>query len=120
MEEEIKSAKEKAEEKAEKIMESQTEKDEKSDIRNEPVQITFSSYILMLGAIGWQSLGKVPNPVTGKIEKDLIQAKEIIDLLEILDLKTKNNLTPEEDNILKQTLTNLRLNYIDEIKKGGS
>ena len=71
----------------------------------------------MLGALGWQFLGKVPNPVTGKIEKDLLQVKQIIELLEILEQKTKNNLSEDEENILRSTLVNLRLNYVDEVKK---
>ena len=84
---------------------------------NPPVHLTFYSYLIMLGALGWQFLGKIPNPQTGKIDKNLIQVKEIIDLLEILEIKTTGNLSKEEDNIMKSTLSNLRLNYVEEIKK---
>ncbi len=90
----------------------------KQDEAQKPlVQLTFYSYLIMLGALGWQFLGKIPNPQTGKVEKNLMQVKEIIDLLEILEEKTKSNLSKEEDNILKSTLSNLRLNYVEEIKK---
>ncbi len=82
-----------------------------------PVKLTFHSYIIMLGAIAWQFLGKIPNPQTGNIQKNLMQVKEIIDLLEILEEKTRGNLSKEEDNILKSTLSNLRLNYVEELKK---
>ncbi len=124
---EIKTAKEIAEEKnAEEKSESKKSKNEeatketKTESKNEvpsDLKLTFSSYLLMLGALGWQFLGKVPNPANGKIEKDLLQAQQIIDLLGILEEKTKNNLLPDEKNILDSTLINLRLNYVEEIKK---
>ncbi len=91
--------------------------EEKEKKEMEDTKLTFSAYLLMVSATGWQFLGKVPNPATGKIEKDLIKAKEVIQLLEILEEKTKNNLTKEEEELLKTSLTNLRLNYIDELKK---
>ena len=94
--------------------ENKVNNEQEDDSGKEPFQVTFYSYLIMLGAIGWQSLGKMPNPQTGKIEKDLIQAKEIIDLLGLLEEKTKGNLTKEEDNILKTTLTNLRCNYVGD------
>lgn len=95
-----------------------TQEGSKQDEAQKPlVQLTFYSYLIMLGALGWQFLGKIPNPQTGKVEKNLMQVKEIIDLLEILEEKTKSNLSKEEDNILKSTLSNLRLNYVEEIKK---
>jgi len=85
-------------------------------VGKEPVKLTFHSYIIMLGAIAWQFLGKIPNPQTGKIQKNLMQVKEIIDLLEILEQKTRGNLSKDEENILKSTLSNLRLNYVGEMK----
>ncbi|GEM_PF-1791194 len=92
--------------------------DTASDTTEAPVMphIDFISYILMIGTVGMQQLGKITNPITGKIEKDLLQVKNTIDLLEILEEKTKGNLTEDEDKVLKSTLTNLRLNYIDETK----
>ncbi len=83
----------------------------------EAMKLTFYSYLIMLGSIGWQFLGKIPNPQTGKVEKNLMRVKEIISLMEILEEKTKGNLSDEENNILKSTLSNLRLNYVDELKK---
>ena len=93
-------------------------KDQSTDSsQRPPVQLNFHSYLIMLGAIGWQFLGKIPNPQTGKVVKNLMQVKEIIDLMSILEEKTKGNLTEEEDHVLKSTLSNLRLNYVNEIKK---
>jgi hypothetical protein len=51
-----------------------------------------------------------------KIEKNTIQAKESIDMLEMLKEKTKGNISPELSRLLDQFLTDLRLNYVDEQK----
>jgi hypothetical protein len=62
-------------------------------------------------------LGKVVHPATGKIERNLDGARFSIDLLGMLEEKTRGNLTAEESKLLEQTLTNLRLNYIDEVRR---
>jgi hypothetical protein len=60
------------------------------------------------------SLGKLKNPMTEKTEKDLTAAQTTIDMLEMLKEKTKNNLTEQESKFLDQSLSDLRLNYIEE------
>lgn len=62
-------------------------------------------------------MGKVVNPATRKIERNLEGARFSIDLLGMLEEKTRGNLTPDEAKLLEQTLTNLRLNYIDEARR---
>ncbi len=79
--------------------------------------IDFSLYIAILGQSAMMQLGKIMNPGTGKLEKDLVQAKFTIDVLGIIEEKTKGNLTKEESELLKSTLTNLRLNYVEEVKE---
>ena len=66
---------------------------------------------------GWQAMGKVPNPLTGKIEKNLELAKRIIDIMEMLAEKTKGNLTKDEERVIAATITELQLNYVDELEK---
>jgi hypothetical protein len=63
-------------------------------------------------------LGKVANPLTGAIERDLDQARALIDLLEMLEAKTEGNRSDEESSFLRQTLSTLRLNFVDEKNKG--
>jgi len=58
------------------------------------------------------ALGEIPNPVTKKTEKNVTQAKFAIDLLQILDEKTKGNRTAEEDKFLEDCLYQLRLVYL--------
>lgn len=62
-----------------------------------------------------QGLGKVMNPVTNKIERNLEQAKQSIDMLEMLRDKTNGNLSPESERLIQQFLSDLRLNYVDEV-----
>ena len=76
------------------------------------VELLHFLYILCL-----QALGKVPNPVSGKPEKNLQFAKRLIDILETLEVKTKGNLEEDEKTMLEDTLRDLRLNYVDEMSK---
>ena len=62
------------------------------------------------------ALGQVPNPVTNKTEDDLEQAKFAIDLLQVLEEKTKGNREEGEEQLLTDVLYRLRMLYID--KKG--
>lgn len=65
-------------------------------------------------------LGKLTNPATNKIEKNLEIAEYFIDTLEMISEKTKGNLNEDEQRFLNETLTNLRLNYIEEKEKQAS
>ena len=59
------------------------------------------------------NLGMFPNPVSGKKEVDLEQAKYSIDLLEILKEKMRGNLDDEEDKLLETMLYDLRMRYVE-------
>ena len=62
-------------------------------------------------------LGKLNNPVTNKSEKDLDAASMAIDMLEMLQDKSRNNISKEEETFLNETLTNLRLKFLEEKNK---
>jgi len=81
------------------------------------VNNNFLALVFSISANAWQQLGKLKNPLTDKTEKNLEHAKISIDILEMLKEKTKNNLTPEEEKLLISTLTDLQLNYVEELKK---
>lgn len=80
----------------------------------------FIALVTSLASTCWMQLGKVPNPITNKIEKELENAKFTIDLLRMLKEKTKGNLTDEEERVLLTVITDLELNYVDEVKKQSS
>lgn len=80
-------------------------------------QLLFMMLIQQHEQIAMMGMGKVKNPATDKIERDLKSAKYAIDTLVMLEKFTKGNLPKELSGFLNQTLTNLRLNYADEKKK---
>lgn len=81
-------------------------------------QLLFVMLIQQHEQIAMMGMGKIQNPATGKSERDLKSAKYAIDTLVMLEKFTEGNLPKELGAYLKQTLTNLRLNYADEKKKG--
>ncbi|RLD17810.1 MAG: DUF1844 domain-containing protein [Caldiserica bacterium] len=62
-------------------------------------------------------LGKIMDPITKKLNRNLEQARVQIDILEMLKEKTKGNLTEEERRLLFDTVAELQLNYLEELKK---
>jgi|SRR6185312_15843804 len=80
----------------------------------------FLALVMSLTTAAWSQLGKIPHPVTNKIEKDLDQAKVSIDFLRMLLEKTKGNLKPKENELLQNTVADLELNFADEAKKGNA
>jgi len=75
------------------------------------------SLIQMFASACWQQMGKIPSQVDGKITKDLKSAQQTIDLLIMLKDKTKGNLSSTEEKMLTDTLSNLQMNYADEVSK---
>ncbi len=78
----------------------------------------FTQLVLSFQAAAWQQMGKVQSIMTGKIERNLVMAKHSIDMLAMLEEKTKENLTEDESKYLEHVLYELRMNYLDEVKKG--
>ena len=76
----------------------------------------FSSLILSIAAGAHSGLGLAPHPMTGKLEKNLSQAKYNIDLLGLLQDKTKGNLSPEEAQLVEAILYDLRMRYVEAQK----
>lgn len=81
--------------------------------------IDFPSYVLSYYTQGLVLLGEVPNPYTQKKEEDAEAARHTIDILALLQEKTRGNLTVEEGQLLESVLYELRLKYMaktDRIK----
>jgi hypothetical protein len=77
----------------------------------------FLQLILIFHQNAMIAMGKLKNPMTDKVERDLGQAKQSIDMLEMIREKTKNNLSAELSGTLDHALTELRLNFVDESNK---
>ncbi len=80
-------------------------------------ELLFMQLVMMFQGMALQNLGKVMNPVTNQIERNLEQAKNMIDILGMLDEKTKGNLNDNERRLMEHVLFELRMNYVDELKK---
>ena len=78
----------------------------------------FLILVTSLSTAAMSSLGKLQNPMTGKIEKNLDAAKQQIDMISMLETKTKGNLSQEESRYLSEVITQLKVNYVQEVSSG--
>ena len=77
----------------------------------------FMQLVLTFQTAAWQQMGKMKNPLTDKVEKDLNQARFSIDMLEMIRAKTKGNLSEPEQQIINRAVSDLQLNYVAEFDK---
>jgi hypothetical protein len=77
----------------------------------------FTHLVAMFETLALQQLGKLVSPITGKVERDLRQARITVDMLVMIREKTAGNLRPEEQRIINAVLTELQMNYLDESKR---
>ncbi len=84
----------------------------------EKIDPYFFQLVVSLQAGAMQQMGKIASPITGKVERNLDMAKNSIDLIGMLQTKTAGNLTQDEKKLIDHVLYELRLNYVDEAKKG--
>ena len=82
----------------------------------EDAKIDFPSYVLSYYTQGLVLLGEVPNPYTKKKEEDLKAARHTVDILTLLQEKTKGNLTQDENQLLESVLYELRMKYMAKRK----
>jgi hypothetical protein len=76
--------------------------------------IDFYTFILSLGSSAFIHLGDAPHPETGqRMEPNLVLAQQTIDILAMLEEKTKGNLSPEEEKFLENLLMDLRLRFVN-------
>ena len=74
----------------------------------------FATLLISLGSSAMMHLGIVPDPVTGKTaEKNPSLAKQTIDTIEMLQEKTRGNLDAEEERLLQNLLTDLRMRFVE-------
>jgi hypothetical protein len=99
---------------SEPIKESKSEQKETANPSSpSQFEINFSTFTLSLASSIQMALGLIPHPATGKPQLNLVSARQTIDILGMLEEKTKGNLTEEEANILKHVLFELRMQYVE-------
>ena len=77
-------------------------------------KIDFSTFVISLNSSALVQLGVLDDPTTGKKSKNLILAKQTIDVLGMMEEKTQGNLNADEANMLKSILYDLRILYVKE------
>ena len=80
-------------------------------------EINFSTFVISLSTQVLMHLGEVPSPLSGKVESDVPAAKQMIDLLAMLREKTRGNLNANEDRLMQDILFDLRMKYVEAVKK---
>ncbi len=77
-------------------------------------EVNFSTFVFSLSSSAILHFGEIPDPTSGKKKKNLPMAKQTIDILGMLEEKTKGNLTDDESDFLKNILYDLRMRYVRE------
>jgi hypothetical protein len=85
--------------------------------REEFLSAMFASLVIQQTNMAGIFLGLAPNPQTGETGQDLEHAQYFIDQLEMLEAKTKGNLNRQEEGLLRQSLTNLRMAFVEVVAK---
>jgi hypothetical protein len=80
-------------------------------------EINFSTFIISLSTQALMHLGEIADPMSGKAEMDLPGAKQMIDILSLLQEKTRGNLNPGEQQLVEDILYDLRMRYVDAVKR---
>jgi uncharacterized protein DUF1844 len=75
--------------------------------------VDFSTFILSLSHSALMHLGEAPDPETGQIGKNVALARQTIDLIAVLEDKTKGNLTGDEERLIGQILFDLRMRFVE-------
>jgi Domain of unknown function (DUF1844) len=92
-------------------------KDEATEPRISLHAVDFSTHVLSLASSALISLGQMPAPGEDTVDVDLETAKHLIDVISMLETKTKGNLDESEQKLLQSLLYDLRVAYVDASKK---
>lgn len=87
--------------------------------REEILAALFANMVIQQTNMAMMLLGKVAHPDTGKIVRDFEAARMFIDQLEMLEAKTKGNLSKQEEGLLKQALAALHMAFVEAVDSGG-
>lgn len=95
----------------------QPEPQDVQDPQQQEPELDFFNYVASLGFQAMIFLGEVPNPMTQQIEKNIKQAKFLIDTLVLIREKTVGNLTKEEGELLNGSIFELQRRYVEIAKQ---
>ncbi len=95
---------------------SEDKKEQTENRQTGELKMDFSNFVLSLNASAIMHLGDIPDPNTKERNVNLPAAKHTVDILEILQDKTKGNLTDEEQKLIDDVLFSLRMRYVQATK----
>lgn len=116
------------ESKTEEPREAEEEKREEKEVAEEEAEpeageetqlpkINFATFVFSLSSSAFLHFGEIPDPSSGEKKKNLPMAKQTIDILAMLEEKTKGNLSSDEEQLLKNILYDLRMRYVKETQQ---
>lgn len=79
-------------------------------------EVNFSTFIFSLSSSALLHFGEIPDPTTGSMKKNLPLAKHSIDILSMLEEKTRGNLSEDEKQLVQNILYDLRMRYVKETR----
>ena len=82
------------------------------------VPVTFSTFVLSLSTQALVHLGEIADPASGQVSADLVAAKQTIDILGVLETKTRGNLDQAEQGLVESMLYDLRMKYVELMRRG--
>lgn len=82
-----------------------------------PPKVDFPSFIVSMATQALMMMGEIPDPESKLTSMNLSAAKQTIDIIAVLEEKTKGNLTEEEEKLLTEILASLRLAFVNKINK---
>jgi hypothetical protein len=85
--------------------------------RDAAPEITFGTFIVGLSTQALVHLGEVPDPHTSQRSQDLVAAEQLIDIIAMLENKTRGNLEPDEQTMLQTILFELRMKYVERARR---
>jgi len=82
--------------------------------RGAPAEMSFGTFLVGLSTQALMLLGDIPDPQTGKPDRDLVGAQQLIDIIGMLEQKTQGNLDRDEAQLIKSVLFELRMKYVEK------
>jgi hypothetical protein len=84
-----------------------------------PPELTFAAFLWSLSEQALAALGEAPDPVSGQVSRDLTMAQQMIDIIIMLRDKTRGNLDPHEQALIKEILSGLQMKYVELARQPG-
>jgi hypothetical protein len=82
-----------------------------------PFEMTLSTFLISLSTQALMCLGEIPDPVSGETRTDLVAVRELIDIIEMLQRKTRGNLDENESLLFEKILFDLRIRFVEKHRK---